>query len=122
MHVNDIAAVYHPGSQQKTKVEHFSNYMKTLENTSEPQASEKHDQEPFYPFATRLDFQFAEVALAAHLSRSQTEAMLNIIKEAVEGKSAFTLSSFSQLQKTWAEAEKMHTAVCFFDFLLTFII
>lgn len=60
--------------------------------------------EPWLPFASRGDFEFAEFAADAALNEAQSNAIIKLIHQFVNGADKFTLTSHSELQKTWNRA------------------
>ncbi|KAI5982871.1 hypothetical protein EDD15DRAFT_2179824, partial [Pisolithus albus] len=66
--------------------------------------------DPWYPFRSRLDFEFAELALEAALSKEQINCFLKLIKSARCGRDSFTLNKYADLRSTWRAASHRMTA------------
>ncbi|KAI6027992.1 hypothetical protein BKA83DRAFT_4462562 [Pisolithus microcarpus] len=60
--------------------------------------------DPWYPFRSCLDFEFAELVLEATLSKEQINHFLKLIKSARCGSDPFTLNEYSDLRSTWQAA------------------
>ena len=67
--------------------------------------------DPWYPFWSRLDFEFAELALEAALSKEQTTRLLTLAQRIHARTEKFTLQSYHDLQNTWKAAEHCTTPV-----------
>ena len=61
--------------------------------------------DPWYPFQSRLDFKFVELALEAVLSKEQTTWFLTLAQWIHACMEKFTLQSYHDLQNTWKAAE-----------------
>ena len=70
-------------------------------------------EEPWHPFATRLDFQFAELAVEARLNESHTRRFIDHIQEAAgrNPDSEFTFQSMKEYEEAWDKASKLATLV-----------
>src|ERR1700753_3724302 len=69
----DIQVEYHPSSGQDTKVLKLDEYRQSALGTGAPV-----DSEPWLPFRTREDFEFAEIALETGMTRKQTDAIIKL--------------------------------------------
>uniref|UniRef100_A0A8H7Y623 Uncharacterized protein n=1 Tax=Psilocybe cubensis TaxID=181762 RepID=A0A8H7Y623_PSICU len=61
---------------------------------------------PWRPFRTRLDFEFAEIFLSAHLSHDQLEVLIALIHQAVTSPNEFTLKNDADLTQIWTFARE----------------
>ena len=123
-HKGDIMTVYHPDSGLPATVDHQKDYKPRAELGPGltppvlPQESQNESEvpprRPWHPFNELLDFEFAEVALEARLSRGQIDRLLKIIEKAV-AKMPFTLRTSSQLEEMWASAPVLQTQVSFLE-------
>jgi hypothetical protein len=114
LRAGDVMTVYHPKSGLPTTVEHLEQYRQRTEvaqNQTSSLCPANPEAKPWHPFAQLLDFEFAEVALDAHLNQSQIEKILKIINKVASPDAAFTLRSYQQLQKTWELASTLQTPV-----------
>ena len=99
---------YHPNAGKPTITHPFSEF--TQENATqayEPDSS----TDPWYPFRSRLDFEFAELALEAALSKEQTTRLLTLAQRIHARTEKFTLQSYHDLQNMWKAAEHRMTPV-----------
>lgn len=97
---------YHPTTHTPSRIQHFEDYGK--QDDSQP--AKPHSSEPWKPFQSRIDFDFAELVLDAALNNDQVEALIQIIKR-VAGGEKFTLSGNHELRNTWKEATTLLTPV-----------
>lgn len=109
--VDPIKVIYHPHSERQEEVASFKDYRhRGLEEKSTPKDS---DKEPWSPFRTRGDFDYAEIALAAGLNMTQSNALIALITRVAKGESELTLTSHADLQKCWKTASLKLTEVCY---------
>ena len=57
------------------------------------------ENKPWLPFKTRIDFEYAEFALAAGLNARQNDTLITLIRRIVKGEAEFTLTSHTELEK-----------------------
>ena len=107
--LDDIKVEYHPRSGRGTRFFHFEDYER---ERAPQQTSYDGFNKPYAPFNSLEDFKFAEIALEAGLKKAQIETLLNIIKGAREGSSAFTLRSWDDMSLAWDKAAVHHPPVC----------
>ncbi|KAI5985055.1 hypothetical protein EDD15DRAFT_2390223 [Pisolithus albus] len=65
---------------------------------------------PWYPFQSRLDFEFAELVLEAALNKEQVNRFLKLMKSVRSTSEAFTLNEYNDLQNTWKAASHRMTS------------
>ena len=100
-----INIVYHPNSKRAEEIKSLYDYCHELK-TSQPV-----EKEPWKPFQTRGDFEFAELVLAASLSDKQTNALIALVRRFVRGEETFTITSNTDLQGKWKQASLKLTDV-----------
>jgi len=105
--LDDIRVEFHPSSHRDTTVHHFEEYGKRNANLVPPT-----DDAPWRPFPSRLDFEFAELAHKAALSRAEIDGFLRIMQRCSAGKEKLTLSSAADVNETWKAASQHLTPVC----------
>ena len=76
-----------------------------------PGSMEPLDDEPWRPFTSREDFDFAELAHDAKLSRPQIDQFIKLIQRCQEAPGPFTFSSFSDLKRVLDRASNLLTQV-----------
>jgi hypothetical protein len=103
---DDIKIEYHPSSGLSAQVFHFDDYKSGDPSTA--QVSPLANNEPWKPFRSRLDFEFAEVALQAALNKEQTDTLIRLMHSVHQGHDLFTLSSHGELTEIWGEASKAY--------------
>ncbi|KAJ3505987.1 hypothetical protein NLJ89_g7124 [Agrocybe chaxingu] len=81
-----------------------------MESTMEPRDLDPSlDKQPWRPFATRLDFEFAEVFLDSHMNQRQIDTLISLVRQSKADGSVFTLTGATDLTKIWDVAQKTHT-------------
>ena len=105
--IGSIWTEYHPNSGQSTKIESLEDY---FEHTSKP-VSPPEDSEPWQPFCSQADFEFAKLALEAALMQGQIEQLIKLFGKCIEGKDLFNLKSHQDLRETWDAASLLLTLV-----------
>jgi hypothetical protein len=116
----DIKTDYHPGSGQPTMTESFNEYRHRCWQNSQ-KCSHLHNDEPWLPFRTRADFEFAELALDAALNKEQTDTLIKLFHRCINGQSSFTLENHAELSTIWEQAADKLTPVSFDGFGFLFI-
>lgn len=111
--VDDIKTEYHPNSGQATVVSHFDDFTRARTSTFQP----PRDDKPWRPFASRTDFEFAELVLATALSKKQVDALLKLVHRIKQGKDDFTFTTYNDIQQAWADASPKVAAVRTYLFL-----
>ncbi|KAF6755064.1 hypothetical protein DFP72DRAFT_1033140 [Ephemerocybe angulata] len=103
---DDIRTEYHPNAGRARRHDAFEEYRR--QHRSKPLSPEKkHD--PWYPFESRADFEFSELALKCCLNQSQITAFLDIIQRCVEGEDTLHFKDYSDLSRTWNAASHLLT-------------
>ena len=70
--------------------------------------------QPWWPFVSRTDFEVAELALEAALTKKQTEWLIKCLMRCARGQDSFNITSHNDLQNTWETASQLHTPVANF--------
>ena len=93
---DDIRREYHPNAHREPEVFSFDDYQSTPPVVTPPV-----EPEPWLPFKTREDFEFAEIALATAMTKAQVDATINLLHRCVKkGMGSFTLSNHDEMRKT----------------------
>ncbi|KAG1829439.1 hypothetical protein EV424DRAFT_1470719 [Suillus variegatus] len=66
---------------------------------------------PWEPFRTRLDFEVAEIVLAAAMMKDQTNQLFELVRRTASAKEDFTLQSHNEVRTLWKMASKRFTPV-----------
>ncbi|KAG1901334.1 uncharacterized protein F5891DRAFT_1128092 [Suillus fuscotomentosus] len=103
--LDDIKIEYHPHSKIPSTVHPFSDFSchHPTEDTMPRHAS------PWEPFCTRLDFEVAEIALAAAMTKDQTNRLFELMRRAASAKEDFTLQSHDEVCTLWKMASERFT-------------
>jgi hypothetical protein len=70
-----------------------------------------HDPPPWHPFKSRSDFEFAQLALEANLSRAQVEKLISIFKRCNAGEDTLNVLNHSDIKKRWSESSTKYSQV-----------
>ena len=104
--MDSIKTEYHPHSGRPHRIEKFEDYTeRNTTNTPSPPTN------PWRPFQSKLDFEFAEVALEACLTKKQVEKLISIIQRCQTGEDQMNIGTHKQLRETWDEASSLLTPV-----------
>lgn len=68
--------------------------------------------QPWHPFPSRTDFEFAEFALDADLTAEQVDALLALIRRITSNPADLTFNSHKDVRKAWDNAASKQPAVC----------
>ncbi|KAG1756155.1 hypothetical protein EDD22DRAFT_981579 [Suillus occidentalis] len=103
--LDDIKVEYHPHSRIPSTIHPFSEFTRRrpTEDTIPRSAS------PWEPFRTRLDFEVAEIALAATMTKDQTNRLFELVRRAASAKEDFTLQSHDEVRTLWKMASERFT-------------
>ena len=92
----DIKVEYHPTSGRGTNIFKADEYRQSV-----PDAGATSEPEPWAPFRTREDFEFAEIALKTGMTRGQVNAMIKLFHRCIEGgEGSFTLLNHKDMADT----------------------
>lgn len=104
---DDIQVQYHPNSQRPTQVFHFEDYG---HGPGAPTVVPPVEPEPWYPFRTRIDFEFAELVLEAALTHQQMDRLFDLVRRTKSEQ--FMLWNRKDVRDTWDAASFKLTPVC----------
>ena len=96
---SDIRVKYHPNSGRRADTFKPDEYRRPVPNcnaTSEP--------EPWAPFQTREDFEFAEMVLDAGMTKGQVKALIKLFHKCIKKEGSFTISKYKELEGTFKVA------------------
>lgn len=109
--VDDFKTEYHPRAGRETKTQHFEDFRRGRR----PVNVDKLHQQPWLPFNSRLDFDFAEFALETSLNRSQITKLLKIVHsvadDRVSGRNEFSFKVYEDVAQSWAAAAHKQAGV-----------
>ncbi|KAH7906115.1 hypothetical protein BJ138DRAFT_1223855 [Hygrophoropsis aurantiaca] len=69
--------------------------------------------QPWQPFQTRLDFEVAELAHEAAMSKDQTNHLINLLHRCMRGSESFTIENQEDLHNKWNSASHSLTSFVF---------
>ncbi|KAG2103715.1 uncharacterized protein F5147DRAFT_746667 [Suillus discolor] len=102
MMLDDIKIEYHPHSRIPSTVHPFSNFS----HRHPTEDTMPHNASPWEPFRTRLDFEVAEIALAAAMTKDQTNRLFELMRCAASAKEDFTLQNHDEVCTLWKMASE----------------
>ncbi|EIW85524.1 hypothetical protein CONPUDRAFT_49167, partial [Coniophora puteana RWD-64-598 SS2] len=103
---DDIRVEYHPHAEKEPEVTPFSQFSR--EHFSKPQIDEE-SLDPWHPFRSRLDFEVAELALDALMTKEQTSRLIKLIRRVADHREDFHIQDYKDLRQTWDAAGKRVT-------------
>lgn len=106
---DSIRTEYHDTSGRPTKVDHFEDYCSHPNTAQAPGYTV--NSKPWWPFLSRTDFEFAEIALEAAMTKKQIEKMINLFRQCSHGRDSFNLTNYNDVRSTWEAASQRHTPV-----------
>ncbi|KAG1863490.1 hypothetical protein C8R48DRAFT_748092 [Suillus tomentosus] len=96
---------HHPHSQLPSTIHRFAEF-------SRSRPTEEHtprNNSPWEPFRTRLDFEVAEIALEAAMTKDQTNRLLDLFHRSATGNDSFTLHNHDEVRSLWDLASQRYT-------------
>jgi hypothetical protein len=108
---SDIVIEHHPHSKKGTTVLSPEEFKAFLRDDAGP--TEQPDDEPWRPFRSRKDFEFAELLRDGAINRSQTERWIKYTQscQVDDGTGPFTIKNCNDLKKSLQSASKLLTPV-----------
>ena len=106
--IDDIKVEYHKAAGIGARVYPFEEF-----NSRAPDVDPDPSDEPWKPFMSRADFEFAELAHEAHLNKGQVTRFLALIKKIASRKDTFTFHTPSDVDTAWEKAKLRYPLVCF---------
>ncbi|KAG1814111.1 hypothetical protein EV424DRAFT_1348837 [Suillus variegatus] len=103
--LDDIKVEHHPHSQIPSTVHRFSEFSRSCPTEDYVPRNDS----PWEPFRTRLDFEVAEIALEAAMTKDQTNRLLNLIHRSASGNDTFTLQNHDEVRSLWDLASQRYT-------------
>ncbi|EPQ50176.1 hypothetical protein GLOTRDRAFT_82536 [Gloeophyllum trabeum ATCC 11539] len=98
--VDDIKVEYPLTTGRAAEIHHFEEFHRG-------QATADYipiEREPWRPFRSRIDFEFAELGHKAKLTHKELGSLIDLIHRAMEKKDQFTLTSYEDLSNCWRDA------------------
>jgi hypothetical protein len=109
----DIQITHHPRSNKDTQTMGREEFRKQV-NVSEPTGPPL--KEPWLPFRSREDFEFAEIVHDAAMNQSQIDNLIKFFQHCEQNPGKFTLNNCQDLKKSWQESSALLTNVSAFSF------
>ncbi|KAI0677658.1 hypothetical protein C8Q78DRAFT_962196, partial [Trametes maxima] len=104
--LDDFKTEYHPRMKRPPLIQHFEDFKRG----NKPVDPSKLRRDPWKPWSTRLDFEVAEFALGASLSRSQVTILLGLFDRVAADRSKLTFKTYDDIKAGWEAASKMFPA------------
>src|ERR1700679_3084471 len=104
----DIRIEYHPNSGHGVEEFRFEEFKQAIPANPPP-----NDPEPWLPFKTRADFEFAALVQEAKMSKGQINSLIRLFNRCIKNEmDPFTLSSCDEMHKTLKVASERLPKVC----------
>ena len=104
----DILITYHPCSKRDARVMGCEEFKEGLNKAG---SIEPPEEEPWHPFCSREDFEFAEIVHDVAMNQSQIDALIKFTRHCQGNPGKFTLNSFHDLRKSWEDLSMLLTGV-----------
>ncbi len=117
--LDDIKTEYHPSSGKPPSYSSFENHkwkqdQPTLDSMTQEDLEES---VPWYPWRSRSDFEFAELALKAELKKAHVDAFLSLISRLIQEEDSFSLKTYQDVEKGWLVSKPLQTSVGLLDYI-----
>ncbi|KAF8179060.1 hypothetical protein K438DRAFT_2177885 [Mycena galopus ATCC 62051] len=106
LQINDIRRVFHPHAKRSEVTMSFEDYRATQ---VPPQRRHPIHEKPWAPFRTRFDFEVAEFAQDAKLTKNQINVLISLIQRCSKNPEGMTLQNHADLEKQWTFASEKCT-------------
>lgn len=107
--LDDIKVEYHKASGRSPEIYAFEDFTRD-EPEADPQLLGL-SEEPWKPFSSRLDFEFAELTHEAHMNKGQVSKLLEIIRSITGDKDKFTFKTVDDVDVAWSKAQSLYPSV-----------
>ena len=108
--VGDIKIEYHPDTK---RVPDFIP-LKTYQARQKHKKPRSNTRKPWMPFRSRSEFEFAEVALKAGLTKNQVDTLIHVIHQHARGEDSFDIRDHDHMHTIWDTSAILHATVCLF--------
>jgi len=105
--IGDIKIEHHPDTKRDPDIIPLKMYQ-ARQKLKKPQLNTK---KPWKPFRSRSEFEFAEVALRAGLTKNQVNALIQVMQRCIHGEDSFAIRDNDHLHAIWNAGAILHTAV-----------
>ena len=112
LNAGDIVIEYHPHSERDTRILSPEEFKASLSDDSEP--AKPPDDEPWRPFHSREDFEFAELVRDAALNRTQIDRLIKLVQHYQDTPGSFAFRGYDDLKTSLENASKLLTPVTAF--------
>ena len=92
----NIRVEYHPNSGHEPDLFNADGYRQLV-----PDVDATLEPEPWAPFRTREDFEFAEIALETGMTKGQLEALIKLFHKCIAKEGSFTISNHKDMKNTF---------------------
>lgn len=105
-----IKVEYHPSSRRLPQIVDFEDYREQEERVYK---LADNIPEPWRPFRTRTDFEFAELAHETFSTENQITRFIKLINQnkSTDNKDGFTIKDYKDLEATWDKASNLLSPV-----------
>ncbi|KAF6744235.1 hypothetical protein DFP72DRAFT_1095451 [Ephemerocybe angulata] len=104
---DSIRTEFYPKRKLSPEVVELDEYNARRRRQRTEYPTELSDRPPYYPFKTRLDFDFAELVFKSSLQKEQITQLLSLVQRCVNQEDTLTYQDFAGLQASWEEAKHL---------------
>ena len=112
LNASDIVIEYHPHSERDTRILSPEEFKASLSDDSEP--TKPPDDEPWWPFHSREDFEFVELVCDAALNWTQIDRLIKLVQHYQDTLGSFMFHGYNNLKTSLENASKLLTLVTAF--------
>jgi hypothetical protein len=105
--IGDIKIEYHPNTKRFPDNIPLNEYQARQKS----KAPHSNTRRPWKPFGTRSEFEFAEVALRAGLTKNQVNSLIQVMRRCFQGEDSFDIRDHEHLCTIWNAGSILHTMV-----------
>jgi hypothetical protein len=104
----DVQVIYHPHSKKGVELmgrEEFRRVINDMHSTEPP------IKEPWLPFRSREDFDFAEIVQKTAMNQSHVNDLIKLIHRCQQGMGKVTFENYADWKKSWEDSSRILTEV-----------
>jgi len=105
--IGDIKIEYHPDTKRVPDIIPSKDYRARQKKKK----LQSNTRRPWKPFGTRSEFEFAEVALRAGLTKNQVNALIQVMQRCINKEDSFEIRDHDHMCTIWDAGAVLHTAV-----------
>ncbi|KAF8956317.1 hypothetical protein BDZ97DRAFT_1907242 [Flammula alnicola] len=106
--MDDVKIEYHPHTKRRPDIFPLKTYQANKRKAKTINSTRPHPKRPWKPFGSCAEFEFAEVAIKASLTKNQVNALIDVMRRCVDGKDEFAIRDHAHLCEIWNTSAVLH--------------